>query len=714
MGEQKAQLLMDHVTRECFEKTSLYKTILYDCTHISGLITRELGTLTRYASTKLDGKLASILMEILKRLPDLLKAGGAVDEMKKSAAKFLQNANQIIQDAITEHKSLNATVAASRNAQLLRDQKMQQWKETNIEISNQLIATHVLQPILSYGVNHLVGYIGNSIKKQYRSYKEDRYRADFESLKKDFDEKVKNAKFNVEEHTREVKTYHEALVKLLGKTRDAKLFASILRENVPMDMTCVQACTNVLDACMRGFETANLKEKFTGICIVVEGSDGSSHEYSSSKNPSHKIFLTLDDNHFRASGFENTEALQNSCLYEALMRQVPSLKRMFSNGKEFRECLSDHIKNNKGLQYTIAQGWHRYTIEKRNYGGAIKEENFSPDVLYNKHVSNVKEALKNIYKNSPTLSREIQNKIQECVDNIDKIATGDLKNGNAAHDINTIVKDFDKWLDNKFQNDELKLRNELKQTMSTFGERVNQTVRQNCKIMLDEFREQAIRADRSSTDPDAVHVADRIDFTRDDINLQSLANNSTKLRNDPDIIASVIHAKLNKDLPKSEWRYNTVIVGIHNEAVYIAFNQVGIANGQETYVITEKQGEEIFQYLNSKKLLVGRYKVIFLEEKSTPTDRTTCRAPHGEMQILRFWNNSGILREDNKGTRRKPWSIGGSKPPCFCCSVAMKTRNVNHKVYGKANMSPRNWIPPDNINVKVKMAWNVQTKSRRK
>ncbi|CAF5119583.1 unnamed protein product, partial [Rotaria socialis] len=43
-------------------------------------------------------------------------------------------------------------------------------------------------------------------------------------------------------------------------------------------------------------------KKFTGIRIVVEGQDGSSHEYSSSSNPSHSINIELDNNHFVVDG----------------------------------------------------------------------------------------------------------------------------------------------------------------------------------------------------------------------------------------------------------------------------------------------------------------------------------------------------------------------------------------------------------------------------
>jgi hypothetical protein len=720
IGEKQTQLLMNHVTRECFEKTSLYTIIFAHCTRLYGSITRGISEAMRKVSTAGGTASISTIMTMLMRLQPLLKAYGTFDEISKmrdSAATFLKNANKMIQDALNEHtsskSSKNASVDPQRNVHVLRDQTMQQWKQTIVETSNQVIATHVIAPILSYGANQLVGFVGNSIKKQCRSFKEDNYRKEFESLKKDFDAKVKDDKLNAEEHRKEVKTYHEALVKLLARTKDAKLFANILRENVPMDMTCVQACTNVIDQCMRHLKTADGKTEFTGIRIVIEGNDGSSHEYSSSADPSHTISLTLDDNHFRATGHGNADASQNNCLYEALMSQVPELKTAFSDGIAFREHLSGYIENDESLQYTIAQGWHRFAIKKGSYGGAIKEENYDPGVLYNKHVENVQQSLKKFYRDNSLLSEDIRNEIQKCLDDIDNIATDDLRNDIAAEKINIVVKNFNKWLDGQLKKNESELGKELKQTISTFRERVIQTVRDNYQTTLEEFLAQARRADLSPMDPTAVHVADRVDFTKDDIQLERLVDQSTKPRNDPNIIASVIHAHLNKDLPEDHRRYNTVLVGIHNEAIYVAFNQVGIVNGQQTYGINEEQCEKICTLLADKKLLIGRYKVLFLEEKSAPRNQAACRAPHGEMQIMRFWKNAGILQEDNMIKKGKPWSIGGSKPACFCCSAAMKTRNVNHKVYGKANMSPKNWVPFSDINVKIKMTWNVQSGSRR-
>ncbi|CAF1274249.1 unnamed protein product [Adineta ricciae] len=715
MGGEKARLLKDHVTRECFEKTPLYTTILAHCTRLSGSITRGISEGMSKVNIAGGATSTSKMMAFLMNLQSLLKACGVLDEMRKmrdSAAKFLENANQMIDEAIIEHTSSNVSATGSQNMQHLCDTTMQQWKQTIIETSNQVIATHVISPVLSYGVNYLVGYVGDSIKKGYRSYKEEKYRQEFERLKKDFDSKVKDEKLSVEEREREAKAYHKALIELLGKTRNAKLFASILRANIPMDMTCVQACTNVVDQCMRVCPAVDGKEVFTGICIVVQGSDGSSHEYSSSTNPSHRICLTLEDNHFRVTGVENGKAMQNNCFYEALISEVPQLQVIFSDGQVFRDYLSNYIENDESLQYTIAQGWHKFGIEKGSYGGAIDEKKYKPDVLYEKLVVNVKTALTEIYKKNPNLSEKIRSRIQECIREINEIVANDEQGTDKASDIKGKVRELNRWFDDNLT-EENQLKSKLKLEISTFGERASQTVRENYQGALDEFKQQATHADEFPTDTRAVHVADRVNFTQDDISLEVVSDESRKLRHDANLIGSIIHAKLNKDVEPKERRYNTVLVGIYKEAVYIAFNQIGKENGQETYAVTEEQCKQICSELRMKHLLGGRYKVIFLEPDPPPTDPKTCRAPHGEMQILHFWKKSGILKEDNSVGKAKPWGIGGSKPACFCCSNAMKACKINHKIYGKANMSPTNWLPPDHMNVKVKMIWNVRTNTFR-
>ena len=709
IGEEQANLLMNQVTREYFEKTSILTTISAYGTRLYGAITRGISECTRKI-LKTGGKAPlSQLMSILAQLQEILKYRNVlkeIGEIKTSAASFLKSANDMIQQTLSEQKSstsAEALTTSEKKINILRDQTMQQWKQTLIETSNQAIANQLIAPILSYGANQLVGFVSSSIKKEYRSYKEDQYRERFETLKKKFDTKVKDDKLNAEKNRNEVKNYHEALIKLLGKTKDAKLFANILRENVPMDMTCVQACTNVVHHCMLQMNTVDIEKSFTGVQITVQGTDGSSYEYSSSSDPSHTITLILDNKHFSVTATESTDISKNNCLYESLVGQIPALKTVFSDGTAFREHLADYIEHDENLQYVISQGWHKFAIKKESYGGAIKEDNYNPRVLYRRLINDFQKELKSVDENQH-LSEKIQEYIKKCLRDTDTLA----QDGSHAEELIRRIDELTQELNDR-SNYGPKSNKELRKTMSTFRERISQTRQQIYEKNLEAFKDLAIIADKSPNDPQAFHVTDRVGSSRDDSNLERLVDKSTELRNEPNIIASIIHTELNKKLLPEDRRYNTVAVGIREETVYVAMNHVEINNNQQNYGIDDKKCEELCRLLASKNLLSRRYEVIFLEGKSSPKNQAECRAPHAEMQIMSFWKTVGILKDADIRESGKRRSIGASKPPCLCCSTAMLDYGINHKIFAKACMSPKNWIPFPGIDVKIKHKWPVQS-----
>lgn len=157
---------------------------------------------------------------------------------------------------------------------------------------------------------------------------------------------------------------------------------------VNFDIHEILAYDSYLDAQMQTSD-----EKFSGVSIIVENTDGSSHEYSSSDKASHTISLKLDDNHFSWVEDNNIRDLKNSCLYEALIKEMPSLKTMFSSGAAFREHLSSFIESDANLQYAISQGWHGFSIKKGSYGGAYKENNFDTKNLYRNNIKYARERL---------------------------------------------------------------------------------------------------------------------------------------------------------------------------------------------------------------------------------------------------------------------------------------------------------------------------------
>ena len=709
MGEKKAQLLMDQVTRECFEKTSIQTTILAHCSTLCGSVLRGISEAMRKTNSTGGSSSVIKLMKILSGLQLFLKACGAYNElekMKSSAATFLKKANTMIKTELENHTSSTPSKASQRDIEILRDQRMQQWKQTIIEISNQVIATNIIAPILSYGANRLVNVVGNSMKRTYRSFKEQKYRNDFELRKKEFDATTKEDSANTEKYQKELESYHKALMTILSKTKDSRLFADIIRENVPMDMVCAQACTHAIDRIMHLLKSVDGEKKYTGIRIVINGTDGSSHEYSSSADPSHTISLTLDNNHFRVSGHGNTETIQNNCLYEALISQIPKLQTIFTDGVDFREHLSNYIENDENLQYVIAQGWHRFSIQKGSYGGAFKEKKYDPKILFDGKVKNVEQLLKRFFNSNSHLSDEIRKESEQCLKDITKIATSDLRGQEASERIKQIVQNFKNSLMQKSDNN-VNLT-ELKQIFSTFGVRVTQTVSDDYLITLEEFKSQALLADQSPLDPTAVHIADREDLSKDDLDLKRLAGGTKEARKEPNLIAGVLHARINKEISEEERRYNTVAVGLYGKDVYVAFNHIGTSDGQDTFEVDDEKCKKLTRFLRSKKLLSKNGKTVFLKGKLSPTTRDATREPHAELQIMSFAKRNEILG------RGKSWKIGASKPPCLCCSLSMKKYKIAHKIYGNANTSPTNWLSPSQIRVKRQKAWRLHKRKTKK
>ncbi|MCC7515680.1 MAG: hypothetical protein IT212_13405, partial [Bacteroidia bacterium] len=599
LGEDQARLLMNQVTRECFEGQPMLQTMYAWCKRIYGAVSRGIGEAMRKIGKADSAKAIKTGLLLLKGLQIASLVEGVMTEMikvKLSAGQFLDKATKIVQEGIDEKTSSKITKAHTpSNVRILCEQTNQNWKQIFIETSNQAIANQIVAPVLSFGANQLLSLIGDAIKKKYRSMKEEKYQNKFDSLKKDFDNKMKDEQIDSDEYEKELQAYHDTLMKVLAKTRNPTLIANILRENVPMDMVCVQACTYLIHKYMSEMNIIDDGKKFTGIRIVVEGQDGSSHEYSSSSNPSHSINIELDNNHFVVDGQNdgNTETSKNNCLYKALVNKFPALKNAFADGAIFRQHLSSYIENDKSMYHTIAQGWHKFSIQKGSFGGAITEEKFNQQSLYNQLLERTEEVKKNLITKYPNLPDRVRQRFNHSIDTIKKIAQ-EGSNHEALQRINKIIEDFSKYLTKELSGDKHRnLRTDFKRALSDFGNRVNQTLTPTYTNTLLNFQSKAELADISKNHPFSVHPADQVNFAQDDIRLKELVGKSMKLSENTDIIASVIHGELNKALPEDVRRFNTVAACVHNKTLYIAMNQIQTMNGQQSYGISDERCTQI-------------------------------------------------------------------------------------------------------------------------
>lgn len=211
------------------------------------------------------------------------------------------------------------------------------------------------------------------VQEAYQSYKESGYFERFEGLKQEHKEKLQSEQqcdntSKTENHITE--KYHKDLRKLMIKTRNPDLLADIVRENIPMDMICVSACTQVVYKILK-----EQRVVISGLTIIVEGDGGIRQEFSSMSEGSERIIIPLElkDNHFEFCGSitsENNRSSEskNNCLYEALSEAIPELKNIISP-EGFRDKVADCIKHDKGIRYHIQQGWHRLPISLGAFGG---------------------------------------------------------------------------------------------------------------------------------------------------------------------------------------------------------------------------------------------------------------------------------------------------------------------------------------------------------
>ncbi|CAF1011148.1 unnamed protein product [Didymodactylos carnosus] len=686
LGEDQARLLMDQVTRECFEGQSMLQTMYSWCKRIYGAVSRGIGEAMRKIGKADSAKSIQTVLLVLKTLQSVSLIEGVMTELVKvqgSAKKFLDKATKIIQEAIDEKTSATTTrISAPTNVKISCERSTQQWKQVLIQTSNQAIANQIVAPLLSFGANQLISLAGNAIKTKYRSMKEEKYQKQFDSLKKEFDDKTKSEQMDSDEHKKELQTYHDNLMKLLAKTRSQKMFANILRENVPMDMVCAEACAFLVHEYMSEMNITGDGKKFTGIRIVVEGEDGSSHDYSSSSNPSHTTTIALENNHFLVHGDENENVgtAKNNCLHQALVSKYPGLKEAFPDGAAFRQHLSNYVENDKYLRYIISQGWHKFSIIKGSYGGQIDQKKFNQQESYKKLLRTLEDVKK------PS-----------------KITPEDKQVDDAMKRIHKITENFRTYLNKEVEQDR-ELRKDLKEIMSNFDSRVDLIFSNDFARVLERFQLRAEQADLYPQNPLVVHPADRVNFAQTDLELESLVGKSVKLSEHTSIIASVIHAEINKEVPEEGRRVNTTAVGIHKKTLYVAVNHIEKSNVQQRYGISDDKCERIRDLLIQKNLLAGRNEIVFLK----PDTMLNLRAPHAEMQILSFWKKNGILQDCNVLDSSKPSPIGASKPICVCCSTLMSRQNIHHTIHGKANI-PKNWSDPRAMNVRVQQ--KLSTKS---
>lgn len=374
LGRERAEKVIGDLTKSVFTRQSYVEEFLPIANKIASSVTQGIAEAVKKRS-KTSNKLV-LPIHAISKIMVWSERSVQIANIIVITNNLLGNLDQEIKGRLNKlEKDLerNQKQEVEKDYESFKKGVIDQWKSLLREKAGQIIARHIVSPVLKEGANHLVRCIGKKVQEAYQSYKESGYFERFEGLKQEHKEKLQSEQqcdntSKTENHITE--KYHKDLRKLMIKTRNPDLLADIVRENIPMDMICVSACTQVVYKILK-----EQRVVISGLTIIVEGDGGIRQEFSSMSEESERIIIPLElkDNHFEFCGSitsENNRSSEskNNCLYEALSEAIPELKNIISP-EGFRDKVADCIKHDKGIRYHIQQGWHRLPISLGAFGG---------------------------------------------------------------------------------------------------------------------------------------------------------------------------------------------------------------------------------------------------------------------------------------------------------------------------------------------------------
>ncbi|XP_049295305.1 uncharacterized protein LOC125770108 isoform X3 [Anopheles funestus] len=336
LGEQQAQILVHEIPDFASIDWKVYTSAVKQITCIlSKEVTSDIKNSIKETKTK----------ENLTNVSTKWVWNNCAEEIEKLSSTvetFLDSLDTKIQEkskTMVQRASLTQNVQPNvRSFEQFRADVIKEWK---MQLSNHL-DTIILQPLIKPLFDDALFGVTQTNKRLLHNYNDGRLTR---KLRKD----------------RLKQDYHEKLKQIMSKTKSPTLFAAIIRENVPMDLTCVAACTSPVYMLLK-----RLGIDVKGIVITVQGENGIEETFHSGATEGENVrnvTLQLRNNHFIFS--ENQlDVPDNNCLYAALVDAIPELINI--EARTFREKIANAIENDPKVQHLIRQGWHRYPIMKYN------------------------------------------------------------------------------------------------------------------------------------------------------------------------------------------------------------------------------------------------------------------------------------------------------------------------------------------------------------
>ncbi|XP_041782118.1 uncharacterized protein LOC121598850 isoform X1 [Anopheles merus] len=366
LGENDARALVNDLTNAYMMEQNTTQTFLPFTKQISQSVMQGIGKANKKTGTTNS---AMVLINQISRVMDCVDRVAQIYKMRNATHQLLDSINVEMERKLANIEQNSApskeTPANGKDFERFQREVVEQWETTLSKHVGQLIAQHVVLPVLKMGVNSVLLHVGTALKDIRRSMVESELSRDVHRLKDEHEQKMNRPDMTAETKRQLTEEYHGQLLKIMHKTRSPSLFATIIRENVPMDLTCVGACTPMIHKMLQAQHGA-----LSGLTITVHGEKGIKQSFSSGTGGP-EIHLDLKGNHFTFGAGESTVATTgNNCLYGALATAIPDLQAVGEDS--FRSMLCDSIQHDDSMHHHIRQGWHSVPLKHGAVGGAHK------------------------------------------------------------------------------------------------------------------------------------------------------------------------------------------------------------------------------------------------------------------------------------------------------------------------------------------------------
>uniref|UniRef100_A0A0A9WPK4 STI1-like protein n=2 Tax=Lygus hesperus TaxID=30085 RepID=A0A0A9WPK4_LYGHE len=231
---------------------------------------------------------------------------------------------------------------------------------------NEILSYKVFDPLLKDVPPTLARYNGRKIKDFYGNFKGGDTEL-FGEYKRHYEESIVLAGDDVPAIDAVTREYHENVLSLLSKTRNFQLFSDLIRENIPMDMTCLQAFINMLPHILRRLGVQKR------IKIVVEryGDDVPQVFASGAEEGVEMVIpLRVKNNYFEVVGRDRTSTRVRELNIIGLFRALSEHLELEMTEDQFRSSTAIVVEEDQEVQSIIKEDWHLNGISLKMHGEA--------------------------------------------------------------------------------------------------------------------------------------------------------------------------------------------------------------------------------------------------------------------------------------------------------------------------------------------------------